>query len=211
MSGDEATGNKAITEGGQNILAQSLAQCWLAEYQCLKNEALTLSRGGNTLIGINITVVGIILGIWELVTFPSGVFCLFLVMSLVSSSLGLIWIAGQRYILKVSNYINSTITPAIRDILANIEIFKWEEKVRSPFKMWEFFAGTRQGSLIVIFMFFVPSLTGLGVAIYGMVTQHLWGLWYFISLLVAVVIVILMLLFSGWRWFCEWPFEKKRG
>ncbi len=198
-------------ESHQDIAVQS----WLAEYQALKNEMLSLARGGDTLIGINILALGIILSVWKLVNFPSETYLLMLAMSFVSSCLGLIWVAGQRHIIKVSNYINNRVAPSIRDISNNTELLKWEEEARRPFKFPNLLADllttARRGILTVTFMFFLPSIFTLGLALYRMDIYNLWDPWYFKVLFIVTGILILILSVGGVKWFREWPLEEERN
>ena len=204
---NETQTNSPVPENEQNMVLQS----WLAEYQSLKGEISNIDRVGNTLVSVNIVAAGIILSIWKIAPDPSFYFLLFLTMSLVSSCLGLICVAGRRHIIKISNHIRNNITPSIRKISNNEEIFKWEEGVRSPFRFLDLLTGTQREPLILTVMFFAPSAISLSIALYQMFSRNLWSSWFYIAFLIATVILIVMLSLNGWKWFHEWPLEKRNN
>ncbi len=217
-------------------------QSWLAEYEAVQNERLTSYRYQEMLIEISIIAFGIIIGLIVALNISSP--ALILTMSLICSSLGLLWLAENRRSLTCSNYISNSIAPALRELTGNPEIFaaesyKYEalykqtaEKVlgnpasqgkgASPHTVQQFHKrlparilslGKLPGATFEFLIFFVPSLGGIGVAIYGMFSPEPWY-WYCTALFIIALILTNALLITGRRWYGEWhkmPLVEESG
>lgn len=196
------------------------AQSWLAEYESLQSERLESQRYAGMLTEINIIAVGVIVGL--VVTADIYAFAFLLTMSLVCSCLGLLWVAQNRQILSFSNYVTSIIAPALRELVGNQEILNAESSKHLPVSAY--FPGPLKGILgvegkedtspdqparLIIFspviellIFFVPSVSGLLLAVYGITSSEPWY-WYCTLLLVVSLLLIIALGVTGLRWLKE--------
>ena len=206
-------------------------QSWLAEYEALQNERLTSHRYQEMLLEISIIVLGVIVGV--IVVMKIFPYALVLTMSLILSCLGLLWVGENRRSLIRSHYLANTIAPALRRLIGSPEIMGGagyvesaekaigrllikstpratrEEAVQPPGRgLPTGILGLREGSRAAFefLIFFVPSLAGIFVAIYGIFSPEPWY-WYCTFLLFGVIILLSALGVNGWRWYKEWRWK----
>jgi len=214
-------------------------QSLLAEYEAGQNDILDSRRRAGMLADINIVAVGVIAGLIAAVDIYD--FGLALVMALLSSSLGLFWIAQNRRSLASSSYILNVILPRLRGVLGEDavpggesgaglpvsgffpdvarEIAGLEDRGRSPARssrssllggIFGLGGGKESpehkrpgspdllGGIIEFLTFLLPSLGGLIVGVYGMVSSEQWY-GYCTVLFIMALALAATLSFGGWR------------
>ncbi|MFC1999892.1 hypothetical protein ACFLXE_03940 [Chloroflexota bacterium] len=228
---EETEARTAIRSDERSRLLE--VQSLLAEYEAGQNDILDSRRRAGMLADINIVAVGVIVGLIAAVDIYD--FGLVLVMSLLSSSLGLFWIAQNRRGLASSSYILNVILPRLRSALGEEavpggesgaglpisgffpdvarEIAGLDDRGRSPDRSSrssllgggkESQAHKRPGSpdllggIIEFLTFLLPSLGGLIVGVYGMVSSEPWY-GYCTVLLIMALALAAALSFGGWR------------
>ena len=174
---------KKFTERHQEVAMQSL----LAEYHATKNEIVSLLQAGDTIIGINIFALSAIFGAWLPNRYGYEKITILLIISVISSVLGLIWLKRQERIVLLNGLIIKTITPDIRSISNNADLFKSEKPRRISFIFWE--------SLF----FSLPSLVGSLMAIATSINiyESLWVNRLFLDIVSTSFFIILPLVLLG--------------
>lgn len=99
-------------------------QSWLAEYEAFRHERLGIYRYQELIMETNIIAFAVIIGVMAMTGLFS--FALALTMSVVSASLGLLWLAQDRRALTCSNYVSNRVAPALRQLTGNQELFSGE-------------------------------------------------------------------------------------
>ena len=192
---------KKTTSEHQNITAQS----WLSEYQSLTRFALANWRQRYILVGLNIAAMGTLISLAISTKAPHFI----AVLSLVSSALGIIWVAESRWGIKLDNYVRDNIAPAMRALSQDSTVFRATE-IRAAWTQnyWELFknifTGGAAGAITGLLIFFAPSTVSLGMSIYEGTTKLEWQPWYFAVLVIADGFLLAILIISGHKLFEEW-------
>jgi len=108
-------------------LRQAAVQCWLAEYESLRNHIVNFQRMQHNLIWVNISAAGIILT----AAIYLDMMILLLAMPFVSSLLGLYWVAQGIQTSHIGLYIRDKIAPALQELSLNHEVMGFESHVRT--------------------------------------------------------------------------------
>lgn len=152
--------SKISTDSKMEIteVQEMAAQCWLVEFEGLRNEILNFQRMQNNLIWINISIVGTFLGIYfAYQSQPYKTDIILLAIPIVSSLLGICWVAHGWRISQIGHYIKHNIAPALQTLCHDKKIMGWEDEVRK---------GIGKGFFIYvrdILLLRVPRATGGGL------------------------------------------------
>lgn len=131
-------------------------KCWLTEFEGLRNEILNYQRMQNNLIWTNIFIVGTIMGIYfSFMDNKENV--ILLLIPIISSLLGICWIAHGWRISQIGHYIKSNIAPSLQSLCNDKKILGWEEYVREGIEssFWNYVCD--------LFLLRVPRATGGGL------------------------------------------------
>jgi len=104
-------------------------QCWLAEFNNLRNELLNFQQMQHSLIWVNISVIGAVVTVYFTYLRQEN-FLVFLAIPIVSGLLGLYWVAQGRQTVKAGRYIYQHIRPALQRLCQDEEVMVWEEFIR---------------------------------------------------------------------------------
>ena len=113
-----------------------VTQCWLAEFESLRNQILNYQQMQHNLIWINISAVGIILT----ATLTASIYwdwdwvIILLAMPFVSSLLGLSWVAQGIAISTAGHYVRQRVAPALQTLCLSPEVMGWEVHIRTNLK-----------------------------------------------------------------------------
>jgi len=200
---DKVEKSEIITETAERH-QDAAVQSWLSEYKVLQADILANSRQRYILVSLNIVSLGTLISL--AITTKSPLFIA--VISLVSSCLGMVWVAENRWSVGSYNYIRDRISPAMQALSKDSALFGWQTGIRKGLTykrlLMETITGGSPAALTGLSLFFAPSAVSWGIAIYEAITKPEWQTWYFIGLLVVNGILLIVLVLSGWRWFKEW-------
>ncbi|MBU4350473.1 MAG: hypothetical protein L6305_09185 [Actinomycetia bacterium] len=132
------------------------AQCWLAEFEGLRNEILSFQRMQHNLIWTNISIIGTLLAIYFAYQSDKTDMIL-LAVPIVSSLLGVCWVAQGRRISQIGHYIKYNIAPALQTLCHDKKIMGWEDEIREGIETG-FFIYVRD-----LLLLRVPRATGGGL------------------------------------------------
>jgi len=132
------------------------AQCWLAEFEGLRNEILSFQRMQHNLIWTNISIIGTLLAIYFAYQSDKTDMIL-LAVPIVSSLLGVCWVAQGRRISQIGYYIKYNIAPALQTLCHDKKIMGWEDEIREGIETG-FFIYVRD-----LLLLRVPRATGGGL------------------------------------------------
>ncbi|GAH23949.1 unnamed protein product, partial [marine sediment metagenome] len=103
-----------VSKGGNTELTnvqKVTAQCWLAEFEGSRNLVLNFQRMQHNLIWVNISIIGAILATYF--AYQQDI-TLFLAVPIISSLLGIYWVAQGRQTTQIGHYIKDAIVPALQ-------------------------------------------------------------------------------------------------
>ena len=184
-----------------------VAQCWLAEFEGLRNLVLNFQRMQHNLIWVNISAVGVILATaisWNMV--------ILLAIPFVSSLLGLYWVAQGTQTSQIGHYIRDRIAPALQTLCSSQEVMGWETHIRAEMKdrlkkrrifqiLNPLLIPRATGGLI----FVIPCLVGLGLTAKELLVPDQWEIK---AVWVVTLILTLVLIFFGYWSGQYWIGEK---
>ena len=185
-------------------------QIWIAEYQALCAEKRLNLQISNALVPLNIVTIGTIIGL----VMSTGEPLLLLVMSLVSASLGLVWIGYNLRNGHVDAYINKHIAPALRRLCSRqgneVNIVEWSEFLKKTVTGKSIIICRVPSATIGFLIFFIPVLAGLIIAPLGFSTTELVGVNVLRILLGFACLLALVLLVSGFWWLRQYELFRLR-
>ncbi len=109
---------------------KEIVQCWLAEFEGLRNLVLNFQRMQHHLIWVNISIIGAFLAIYFSYWSDKTNMTLFLAIPIVSSLLGIYWVAQGRQTSQIGHYIKNNIAPALQKLCNDQRVMRWEDHIR---------------------------------------------------------------------------------
>ena len=104
-------------------------QCWLAEYNSLRNQVLNSMQIQHNLIWVNISVVGAIITVY-FTYWQERDFLVFLAIPVVSGLLGLYWVNQGRQTAEIGHYIHQRVRLALQRLCHDEGVIGWDEFIR---------------------------------------------------------------------------------
>lgn len=181
------------------------AQCWLAEFEGLRNEILNFQRMQHNLIWINISIIGTLLAIYFAYRSDKTDIIL-LVVPIVSSLLGVCWVAQGRRISQIGHYIKHNIAPALQILSHDKKIMGWEDEIREGIET-DFFIYVRDLLLLRVpratgggLIFVVSSVMGIVITAISLGRALItWNEWQIASVWWIGLILTLWFIISGYK------------
>jgi len=186
-------------------IQKMVAQCWLAEFECLRNEILNFQRMQHNLIWINISIIGTFLAIYFAYRSDKTDMIL-LIVPIVSSLLGVCWVARGRRISQTGHYIKNNIAPALQTLCHDKKIMGWENEIREGIGTG-FFIYVRDLLLLRVprntgggLIFIVSSLMSIAITAVNLGNALLtWKKWQIVSVWWVGLILTLWLIISSYK------------
>jgi len=181
------------------------AQCWLAEFEGLRNEILNFQRMQHNLIWTNISIIGTLLAIYFAYRSDETDMIL-LVVPIVSSLLGVCWVAQGRRISQIGHYIKYNIAPALQTLCHDKKIMGWEDEIREGIET-DFFIYVRDLLLLRVpratgggLIFVVSSVMGIVITAIGLGRALItWNEWQIASVWWVGLILTLWFIISSYK------------
>jgi len=194
-----------VSKGGKTELSdiqKVAAQCWLAEFEGLRNLVLNFQRMQHSLIWVNISVIGAILTIYF--AYINDI-TIFLAVPIVSSLLGIYWVSQGRQTAQIGHYIEGEIAPALQTLCHDQKVMVWEDYIREGMKT-NFFPYVRDLVLLRVpratggLTFAASSMTAVVVTAIGLGrTLITCNNWQIASAWWAGLILTFWLIISGYK------------
>jgi len=105
-------------------------QCWLAEFNSLRNQVVSSQQIQHNLIWVNISVIGAITTVYFTYWHERDLL-VFLAIPIVSGLLGLYWVNQGRQTAEIGHYIHQRIRPALHRLCHDEEVMGWDEFIRT--------------------------------------------------------------------------------
>ncbi|KPK23068.1 MAG: hypothetical protein AMJ70_04375 [Dehalococcoidia bacterium SG8_51_3] len=157
----------------KDISNREIVQCWLAEFEGLRNLVLNFQRMQHNLIWVNISIMGAFLAIYFSYWQDKPDMTLFLAIPIVSSLLGVYWVAQGRQTSQIGYYIKNKIAPALQTLCNDQKVMMWEDYIREGM-------GTR-------FSIYARDLVSLRVP------RSIGGLTFLVTFMAALIITAISL------------------
>ena len=103
-----------------------MVQCWLAEFEGLRNLILNSQRMQHNLIWVNTSAIGAIVAAVIQLNNPT----VLLALPIISGLLGIYWVGQGTQISEMGHYVKDKIAPALQTICHNQEVMGWEAHIR---------------------------------------------------------------------------------
>ena len=190
---------------GLSEVQKMAAQCLLAEFEGLRNEILNFQRMQHNLIWINISIIGTLLAIYFAYQSDETDMIL-LVVPIVSSLLGVCWVAQGRRISQIGHYIKNNIAPALQALCHDKKIMGWENEIREGIET-DFFIYVRDLLLLRVpratgggLIFVVSSVMGIVITAISLGRALItWNEWQIASVWWVGLILTLWFIISGYK------------
>ena len=177
-----------------------LVQCWLAEFESLQNEKFNYQRMQHNLIWVNVSVLGAILTIYFAYWPDKANMALFLAVPIISSLLGIYWVAQGRQTSQVTHYVRDRIAPALQTLSGDPKVIGWEDYVRAEIgnmlkrtKLPQVLAPVLIPRAVGGLIFVISCLVGLALSGKELILTEQWqikALWALGCILTLFLIVI---------------------
>lgn len=157
------------------------------------------------LLGLNIAAQGTLLSIG--ITSTNSFSSFLLLASLVSSVLGLVWVAETNWAIRIMDILKKQCIDKIRKRVNNPELFQTDDEVRKigTGEGWleHIMSGQSPNASVGIFIFFLPSIMSLVVAFASLVR---FGAWDILTIILIFIDVLLCgyLIYAGISFIKQW-------
>ena len=177
----------------------------LKEYEILMNHVLENWRIRYVLVGLNITALGTLA---SLAITRADAYLLLIIMSLVSSCLGIVWVGESLVVTTQINNVRDKISPALKELQINVPLitpidYSWRTVLTKWKTVKSIFKGQSPGATTGIFIFFLPSFAGLLIAI-DLAVKNGTLSWYFVLLIFISLILIYIFIAGCYAWYTVW-------
>lgn len=154
----------------------------IQEFNALRAEILARSNAQHTLLNLNVTILGTLIGLAIAGRGPQSQLLLLLV-PLVSNSMGFLWLDHHTAVQRAGVYIERRIRPALRDLSQSVTLMSWENFFNDQFwrlkvsrtVFWAplsiLFLAAPIGATAYTFSLLNSNLALIGVWILGVLTE----------------------------------------